>query len=50
MRIKMIRDKGNLKKDKIYDFAEDKANSLLTEGYCVRTKEKIKEQKKKDKK
>lgn len=40
MFIKMVRDKDNLKKGRCYNVAEPKAIALLTEGYCVRGKEK----------
>ena len=40
MKIKMIRDKGNLKKGNSYTLSAKKTQALLTEGYCVRVKEK----------
>ena len=36
MKIKMLHDKGNLKKGKIYDFNEKKTTELLTGGHCIR--------------
>lgn len=36
MKIKMLHNKGNLKKGKIYDFNEKKTTELLTGGHCVR--------------
>lgn len=36
----MIRDKGNLKAGNSYTLSENKATPLLTEGFCVRLKEK----------
>lgn len=40
MLVKMIRNKGNLIAGKSYNFDDKKATELLTEGYCVRLKEK----------
>lgn len=40
MLVKMIRNKGNLTAGKSYNFDDKKATELLTEGYCVRLKEK----------
>ncbi len=44
MKVKMIQDKGVLKKGKVYDLAEKKAISFLTEGFChnIRNEPKLK--------
>ncbi len=40
MLIRMIRDKGEFKTGNSYNLTEETAKPLLTEGFCVRLKEK----------